>query len=74
MQIRVQAAQPSDAPLIAELVGELLHEIMAAVGTKAFRFSLSDTEARLRMWLADGSYRVLLARDGVAVVGFLTLT
>jgi GNAT superfamily N-acetyltransferase len=74
MQIRVQAAQPSDAPLIAELVGELLREIMAAVGTKAFRFSLADTEARLRMWLADGSYRVLLARDGVAVVGFLALT
>jgi GNAT superfamily N-acetyltransferase len=60
--------------MVTELVGELLQEIMVAMGTKAFRFLPSETEVRLRTWLTEGSYRVLLARDGVAVVGFLALT
>ena len=74
LQIRIQEAQPSDAPMVAALVGELLQEIMAAIGTKAFRFSPDDTEVRLRTWLADGTYTVLLAYAGVAIVGVLTLT
>ena len=39
MSIRVTQAQPSDAPIVAELVGELLREIMTAIGTQAFEFS-----------------------------------
>jgi len=74
MQIRVQEAEPSDARVVAELVGELLQEIMAAMGTKAFRFSPSETEVRLRTWLTEGSYTVLLAQEDAAAVAFLTLT
>lgn len=74
MSIRITRAQPSDAPLVADLVGELLQEIMTAIGTQAFAFSLVETEARMRAWLEDGSYTVLLARDGATAVGFLTLS
>lgn len=74
MSIRITRAQPSDAPLVADLVGELLQEIMTAIGTQAFAFSLVETEARMRAWLEDGSYTVLLARDGDTAVGFLTLS
>ena len=55
------------------MVGELLHEIMVATGTTSFRFSQFDTEARLRSWLVDGTYTVLLARQGPAAIGFLAL-
>ena len=74
MSIRITQAQPSDAPVVAELVGELLHEIMAAIGTQAFEFSQSDTEERARRWTLDETYIVLLAHDQDSVVGFLTLT
>ena len=74
MSTDVNQAIASDAPAVAEMVGELLHEIMAATGTKSFQFSQSDSEARLRSWLGDGTYTVLLARQGAAVVGFVALT
>ena len=35
----ITQARPSDAPLVADLVGELLQEIMTAIGAKAFEFS-----------------------------------
>lgn len=73
MSIRLTEARSSDAPLVAELVGELLHEIMAAIETKAFEFSLADTETRARAWLTDGSYTVFLAREDDSVAGFLAL-
>ena len=71
-KIRLERAQPSDAPVIAELIGELLHEIMAAIGTQAFEFSQSDTEERARRWMSDQTYTVLLAHDADSVVGCLT--
>lgn len=74
MQIRIREAEPSDAPVIVELVGELLREIMAAIGTKAFSFSPSDTEARARRWLTEGTYTILLACEDGIVVGFLALS
>lgn len=74
MRIRIVQAGPSDASLIAGLVGELLQEIMAAIGPAAFGFSQIETEARARGWLMDGTYTVLLARDGEATLGFLALT
>ena len=73
-KIRLEQAQPSDAPVIAELIGELLHEIMAAIGTQAFVFSQADTESRARRWMSDHTYIVLLAHDQDSVVGCLTLT
>lgn len=69
----IDAATPEEADVIASMVGELLHEIMAAVNEKAFNFHHHDTEARARAWLADGSYLVLLAKAEGTVVGFLAL-
>lgn len=72
--MRITAAQPSDATTIAKLIGDLLQEIMAAIGTQAFAFSLDETAARTRSWLEDGSYTVLLARDGDRLTGLLALS
>jgi GNAT superfamily N-acetyltransferase len=63
MQLRIDHAQADDAPIIAQMVGELLREIMAAIGTQAFSFHQEETEARARSWMTDGKYRVVLARD-----------
>lgn len=73
MSIQIVQAQSEDAAVVAELVGELLHEIMAAVNEKAFDFHYTETEARAGTWLRDGLYVVLLAREGDALVGFLAL-
>lgn len=75
MQIHVAPAKPDDAPVIAEMVGELLGEIIAAIGTQAFGFHQGDTAARAHSWLTRQCYTVLLARaaDGGAVLGFLAL-
>lgn len=73
MPIVIRNAVPSDAPDIAELVGELLQEIMAVIGTKAFHCSVADTEACVQAWLADGTYTVLLACEGDTLGGFLAL-
>jgi len=69
----IDLAGPEDADIIASMVGELLQEIMSAVSEKAFNFHHHETETRARAWLIDGSYLVLLARDGGAAVGFLAL-
>ena len=73
MSIRIAQAQPDDAAVVATLVGELLHVIMAAVDAKAFNFHQADTETRAAAWLRDGLYSVLLARDGGMPIGFLAL-
>ena len=63
MQLRIDHAQPTDAPIIAQMVGELLREIMAVVGTSVFGVHQEETEERARSWMTDGKYSVLLARD-----------
>ena len=75
MQLRIDHAQPNDAPIIAQMVGELLHEIMASIGTKAFTVDREKTQARARSWIENGTYIVLLARDGAQAepLGFLAL-
>lgn len=73
MSIQITQAQPEDAAVVATLVGELLHEIMAAVSDKVFNFHHADTEARASTWLRDGCYSVLLAREGGVPIGFLAL-
>lgn len=73
MSMQITQAQPEDAAVVATLVGELLHEIMAAVSDKVFNFHHADTEARASVWLRDGCYSVLLAREGGVPIGFLAL-
>ncbi|MCS6317131.1 MAG: GNAT family N-acetyltransferase [Nitrospira sp.] len=74
MSIRITQAQPADAPLVTDLVGELLREIMTAIGERAFGFSRVETVARARRWLVDGTYTVLLAYHDEQVAGVLTLS
>ena len=73
--IRIDHARSADAPVVAEMVGELLNEIMRATGNQAFHFNLEETTARLRTFLEQEKYHVLIARDETAgtEVGFLTL-
>lgn len=72
MQIRIVRAEPAHAPVIAEMVGELLQEIMTAIGSKVFSFDSDDTETRVRTWLGNGTYTVFVAyADRNEVVGFL---
>ncbi|MGC3975927.1 MAG: GNAT family N-acetyltransferase [Nitrospira sp.] len=73
MPILMRNAVPSDAGDIARLVGELLQEIMAVIGTRAFHSSEADTETCVRAWLNDGTYTVLLACEGGLPCGFLAL-
>lgn len=75
MQLRIEHAQADDASVIAQMVGELLQEIMTMVGTGVLAFHQEETEARARSWIREGKYRVLLARDGVLPepLGFLAL-
>ena len=73
MNTAVRYADPTDAATLSAMVGELLHELMAAIGSRVFSFNREDTEARARQWLADGSYAVLLAVDRDAVLGFAAL-
>lgn len=73
MTTRIDFAQPDDAAVIATMVGELLHEIIAAVNEKAFGFHHASTMVRARAWINDGLYTVLLARTAEEPVGFLAL-
>lgn len=73
--LRIDLASIEDAPIIAEMVGELLNEIMRATGNQAFHFSLEETTARLRTFLEQQKYHVLIARNAAdgKEVGFLTM-
>jgi GNAT superfamily N-acetyltransferase len=73
--IRIDAAQPDDAPAIAPLVGALLDEIMQAIGAQAFHFNLVETTARLQAFIEQGHYHVLVARceSEPGIIGFATL-
>ena len=56
------------------MVGELLQEIMTAVGCRVFSFDPGSTETRLRTWLSDGTYTVFVAYGhSNEVMGFLSV-
>src|SRR5215217_2010521 len=73
MRILIERAQPADAPVIAELLGELLHEIMAAIDEDAFRFDPVATERRAGAWLAAKKVFAWLAHDEESglIMGFI---
>jgi GNAT superfamily N-acetyltransferase len=75
MHVAIDMAEPDDAPFITKLVGELLWEIMEAIGSRVFSFNESETDARLRAWIRDGKYAVFLARQESkeSLIGFVTL-
>lgn len=68
-----RTATVQDVPQIAEMVGELLAEIMAAIGEKAFNFDLGVTIERLGAVLSQEKYFVFVAFDGDRPAGFVAL-
>jgi len=56
------------------MVGELLNEIMTAIGINVFNFSLDETKARLQDFIDQEKYFVFVAQNkNVGPVGFITL-
>lgn len=70
----IQQATANDAQDVAVMVGELLADIMKAIGVQAFNFDLAETVSRLASFLEQGKYFVFVARtsDGDAA-GFIAL-
>ena len=72
--IKIEIATVDDSPPVAVMVGELLGEIMDATGSHAFNFDLDATTARLKGFIEQGRYHVLLARDaGGSETGFVAM-
>jgi GNAT superfamily N-acetyltransferase len=60
----IKEATVDDSPILAVMVGELLNEIMTATGSHAFKFNLEETTVRLKEFIDQGRYFVLIARAG----------
>lgn len=75
MRIHIEQAGPADASIITDMVGQLLHEIMAALAEPVFGFDPMATQARAREWIMDGRSMVWLARHDSpdAVLGFVAI-
>jgi GNAT superfamily N-acetyltransferase len=73
MSIEIKPAAPEQSPDIAEMVGQLLAEIMNRIDVKAFNFDWSQTRERLRQFLMDQKYFVFVAEDAGRPVGFIAL-
>lgn len=69
----IRRATVEDAPQVAEMVGELLAEIMEAIGAQVFNFDLAATVGRLRDFIAQEKYFVFAAWDEGKPVGFIAL-
>jgi len=70
----IQRAIASDAQEVAVMVGELLAEIMNAIGVQAFNFDLAETISRLTDFLDHEKYFVFVARsESGNPVGFIAL-
>lgn len=75
MEFMIERAGVSTAGETAVMVGELLEEIMVAIGISVFRFDLEETTERLRDFLAREKYFVFIARDTVGnALGFLSMS
>ncbi len=75
MRILIERAQANDAPVLTEMVGELLREIMTVLGERVFGFDAEATEDRAGTWLTDERLFAWLARDGDGgeVLGFVAV-
>lgn len=59
----IQRAVADDVREVAVMVGELLAEIMNAIGIQAFNFDLAETTSRLQDFVGREKYFVFVARD-----------
>jgi GNAT superfamily N-acetyltransferase len=74
MGFTVQSVAASDLPEVAEMVGELLAEIMHATGIQAFSFNLAETRSRLTDLVKREKYFVFIARSETGrPAGFIAL-
>lgn len=74
-EFRIQIATAADAPVVAQLVGELLTEITRSIGAQAFNFDFVETKDRLSDFLQREKYFVFVARDRHGrEAGFVALT
>lgn len=70
----IKRATADDAHEVAVMVGELLAEIMNAIGVRVFNFDLAETTSRLEDFLDREKYFVFLARSGGGKpAGFIAL-
>ena len=70
----IQRAIPGDSQEVAVMVGELLTEIMNAIGERAFNFDLAETASRLKDFLNSEKYFVFVVRSGSGhPAGFIAL-
>jgi len=70
----IQKAMANDAQEVAAMVGELLAEIMNAIGVQAFNFDLAETTSRLQDFLSREKYFVFVARsESGKPAGFIAL-
>lgn len=75
MNITIRRAGAADSRDISLMVGELLNEIMSAVGVQAFNFNVDETNARLKDYIRLEKYFVFLALDATGgAVGFIALS
>jgi GNAT superfamily N-acetyltransferase len=70
----ISRATPSSAEEVAHMVGELLSEIMATIGSQAFHFDFEETLERLLAFIKQEKYFVFVAHtaDGKAI-GFVSM-
>jgi GNAT superfamily N-acetyltransferase len=72
--ITIHKATINDAHEVAVMVGELLNEIMSTIGVNVFNFSLDETVARLKDFIAREKYFVFVAQsESAGIVGFIAL-
>lgn len=73
-RITISRGTSSNAKEVAVMVGELLAEIMNAIGIPAFNFDFAETANRLQQFLDQEKYFVFIARTNEgASVGFISL-
>lgn len=70
----IKRAIVGDAQEVAVMVGELLAEIMNAIGVQAFNFDLAETTSRLQDFLNREKYFVFVVRsESGRPAGFIAL-
>jgi len=71
----IRRAEPADAVSVALLVGELLQEIMARIGSNVFRFDPEETKTRLAEYIEEEKNFVFVAssKESGETVGFVTV-
>lgn len=73
-EFTIRRATAGDSEEVAVMVGELLAEIMDAIGEQAFHFDLAETASRLTDFLDRENYFVFMALSGSRhPAGFIAL-